>query len=341
MPNIMDYETYLKSDKNAKVAKNGKSLSDTENQYNRALYDKYIKQATLEGQRQAALVQNEDTRKNALREQAVLSEKAKKYLGQQLALSGRAKTGAAESSMLDLFARQANARNEINQSYKGKESDIMLEYDRQLNQVDADTNARLMDIEADADAQKRTDRAEGASTLAQNLEAFKNNQISFETLKDFYSKNADSLDSSKDANLIRGYEVELNKQNAKKYILSQFRFEPTKIISAEDAVASEDSNVDSFGGWNPEASRVVIAMGKNGELDKYAQLHNGEPFMIDVDGSDNTRLYMIYYKGQFIEVPQEHEDMLEDKLPAYVVHGDGIAQVNPKYLREYGYRHNQ
>ena len=337
MPNIMDYETYLKSDKNAKVAKNGKSLSDTENQYNRALYDKYIKQATLEGQRQAALVQNEDARKNALREQAVLSEKAKKYLGQQLVLSGQAKTGAAESSVLDLYARQANARNEINQSYKGKESDIMLEYDRHLNQVDADTNARLMDIEADAEAQKKADRTESASALTQNLDDYKNNKMSFGDLINTYDKNKENLDSNKDSTLIKQFENEIDKQNKKKEFLGRYKFEPSKIISVEDAVSSTDSAIDSFGGWNSEASNTIIGMAKSGALDELLRKegevdenNNISPVMFDVDGDSGTQLYYVYHNGYFYEVPEDKEELMYYIMRGriYDANAYGIGKIN-------------
>ena len=322
MPNIMDYETYLKSDKNAKVAKNGKSLSDTENQYNRALYDKYIKQATLEGQRQAALVQNEDARKNALREQAVLSEKAKKYLGQQLALSGQANTGAAESNILDLYARQAGARNDINQSYKSKESDITLEYDRQLNQVDADTNARLMDIEADAETQKKVDRTESASALTANLESYKNNEVSFDSFIDVYRKNKESLDESKDAALIKQYETEYVKGRISDYVSKQYAFEPTKVISVEDAVASDDRSVDSFGSYKREITSKIIGLAKSGELDNLVYQNGDNPIMFDTGWEHN----IIYYKGVFMQVSGEQQAELEKQIPCYTVEDGSVKK---------------
>ena len=322
MPNLMDYEAYLKSDKNARVSQNGKALSNSDEKYNRTLYDKYIKQATLEGQKQAALTQNEDARKNALREQAVLSEKAKKYLGQQLALSGQAKTGASESSMLDLYARQANARNEINQSYEGKESDIMLEYDRQLNQVDADTNARLMEIEADADSQKQTDRVEGASTLTQNLEAYKNNQMSFESFVDAYRKNKESLDDSKDATLIKQYETEYVKGKISDYVSKQYAFEPTKVISVEDAVASDDRSIDSFGSYKREITSKIIGLAKSGELDRLVAENGSKPIMFDTGWEHN----IIYYQGVFMQVSGEQQAELEEQIPCYTVEDGSVKK---------------
>ena len=337
MPKLMDYDAYLKTDKNARVSQNGKVLSESDEKYNRTLYDKYIKQATLEGQKQVALTQNEDARKNALREQAVLSEKAKKYLGQQLALSGQAKTGAAESSILDLYARQANARNEINQSYKGKESDIMLEYDRQLNQVDADTNTRLMDIEADAEAQKKADRTESASALTQNLDDYKNNQMSFDDLINTYDKNKENLDSNKDSTLIKQFENEIVKHNKKKEFLGTYNFEPSKIISVEDAVSSTDSAIDSFGGWNSEASNTIIGMAKSGALDDLLRKEgvvdeNNDilPVMFDVDGDSGTQLYYVYHNGYFYEVPEDKEELMYHKMRGriYDANAYGIGKIN-------------
>ena len=324
MPKLMDYDAFLKNNKNVKSVSAGKELSSSDNQYNRVLYDKYVTQATLEEQRQAALTKNDDARKNALRENSVLSEKAKKYLGQQLALSGQAKTGMAESSILDLYARQASARNDINQSYKGKESDIMLEYDRQANQVDADTNARLMEIEADADIQKKTDRAESAQVLGANLESYKNNQMSFDDLINTYNKNKQSLDDSKDATLIKQYETEYVKGKISDYVSKQYAFEPTKVISVEDAVASDDRSIDSFGSYKREITSKIIGLAKSGELDRLVAESGDKPIMFDTGWEHN----IIYYQGVFMQVSGEQQAELEKQIPCYTVESGRVENFN-------------
>lgn len=309
-----DYDDFIKNSTKTKKAKEGKSLSTYDNQYNRALWDQYVKEAALLEQKNTVLSENEQDKDVALREEAILTEKAKAYLGKQSALLGNSNSGVAQSNIVDMYVNAANNRAQIANTYDTKKSDILLKYDEAINDVALDTNKSLFDIETAADAQRESDRVEAASSLTTRLEEYEQGLTTYDDFLASYEQNKKLLDSTKDAGIISKYEKVID--------------EKEKITKLEDTgvkvnklTKASDVNESTFGGWNVSATMNAAALAQTGKLDELTQRFG--PIAIDMDGDSNTRLWVIYYDGYFYEVNTATNATVESKYPTYEINDSG------------------
>ena len=136
------------------------SKQSLENQHNRVLYDQYVREAELGNQKKVALETNAASKSQSLRDNAVLTEKAKRYLEQKAVLEGNANSGIAQSNLIDLYSQSAQNRANIGASYDQKESDLLLEYDKAINESKTNTNKSLFEIENAKEQQEELDKQE-------------------------------------------------------------------------------------------------------------------------------------------------------------------------------------
>ena len=208
---IQDYETFVTNSEKTKKAKGNKSLSSLENQHNRVLYDQYVREAELGNQKKVALEKNAASKSQSLRDNAVLTEKAKRYLEQKAVLEGNANSGIAQSNLIDLYSQSAQNRANIGASYDQKESDLLLEYDKAINESNTSANQSLMELEQAEAQQKELDRQESAALLSQKLTEYENKVASGDIvdadqgLQDTFDRYKDYLDAEKDYELIDKY----------------------------------------------------------------------------------------------------------------------------------------
>ena len=116
------------------------SLSDSKAQSTTALEEqkKYLEQS-----RQNALDANAQGRADTMRENSILTERAKEYAQRRAALNGTASAGVSQSSMIDILSQMAGARADAQASYDNQERTIVQEYMDALNQAQGDYNEAM------------------------------------------------------------------------------------------------------------------------------------------------------------------------------------------------------
>lgn len=296
---IQDYESFVKNSEKTKKAKGNKSLSNLENQHNRVLYDQYVREAELSNQKNAALENNSASKTQAMRDNAVLTEKAKRYLEQKAVLDGNANSGVAQSNLIDLYSQSAQNRANIGASYDQKESDLLLEYDKAINESKTSANQSLLELEQAEAQQRELDRQEYASLLSQKLTEYEEKVASGESvgnadeLKGIYSKYKDYLDNEKDYELINRY-TDITEREAQRKAASDITG-----LTLANTVSIEEITPQTFGEWHVGTTDALIKYAKNGTLDGFVHDNGGNPIVIDIDGDGTNNYWLVYENGKF------------------------------------------
>ncbi|MBQ4585115.1 MAG: hypothetical protein IJA82_02775 [Clostridia bacterium] len=295
---IQDYESFVKNSEKTKKAKGNKSLSSLENQHNRVLYDQYVREAELGNQKKVALETNAASKSQSLRDNAVLTEKAKRYLEQKAVLEGNANSGIAQSNLIDLYSQSAQNRANIGASYDQKESDLLLEYDKAINESKTSANQSLLELEQAEAQQKELDRQEYAALLSQKLTEYENKVASGDIvdadqgLQDTYDKYKDYLDAEKDYELIDKYTSVLERGKNRASIATQVG------LNLDSTFSIDEISDQTFGQWHSTAANALKEHYKYGTLDKYVEESGGNPIVIDIDGDNRNEYWVVYENGK-------------------------------------------
>lgn len=320
---IQDYETFVTNSEKTKKAKGNKTLSSLENQHNRVLYDQYVREAELGNQKNAALEKNAASKSQSLRDNAVLTEKAKRYLEQKAVLEGNANSGIAQSNLIDLYSQSAQNRANIGASYDQKESDLLLEYDKAINESKTNTNKSLFEIENAKEQQEELDKQEHTAMLAQKLadyEAKVSRGESFdgeETLLDDYEKFKDSLNEEKDYDLIQRYD-RINDQKTERMSIVE-----TDEVDIKSTISLDDVTKDSFGEWHVDTTSALINYFRNGDLDRLVSENGDKAIYIDLDGNRNGERWVAYKNGM-LHIVNDPSTIPENAFKAWMFDDGGI-----------------
>ena len=233
---IDDYDTWKNKNKDKiKVTGVGGVESAYDVQENRAMYDAYVTEINaqnaygrtknaLENNKTLSLDANSQGRASTMRENAILTERAKEYAEKRAKLNGTASAGVSQTAMIDLMSQMAGARADAQANYDNQERSIIQEYQDALLQAENARDNVVMTAQGNANAiaseaaVKRADKAEvvreGKVTDVENaLADYDAGNITFDELKKTYEANQDVLDSEENKGIIAEYQEILNRQN--------------------------------------------------------------------------------------------------------------------------------
>lgn len=210
---IKDYQDWLKNNKSVKVAKEGEELSKYDEQKNRALYQEYLNEAQLYNDKKTKEALIDQNKRDALRDNYIVQAQAQKNAGDVMK-AAKMTTGLSESSLVDLYARGAQARADIMKQSAAKKVDLLSKYNQSIVDVKASTNSKFAEIDAlryqDEEAKKAdkdaTDKLYASSHFADLLTKFNNDEIDFEELQGAYETLGVHFDDIENYDIINEYQ---------------------------------------------------------------------------------------------------------------------------------------
>ena len=213
---IDDYEAWLEKAPAGKVKKSGEGgkITALDEAENRAMYDLYVAEAKAQNVYNKAMQQNEQSRAKALRENAIMKERALDYAQRRAALNGMANTGMSQTAMIDLYSQFAGNSANTREAYDNQRNDIVKEYQNAI--MAAENNARNVSTEAGIRRAERDEeiRKSQSDILLQALADYEANgaldKKGWKKLMDSYRLNKDYLDSESDWELINDVKTALS-----------------------------------------------------------------------------------------------------------------------------------
>lgn len=205
---IKDYEQWLKNNNKVKVPKEGEKLSTYDELKNRTLYDQYVKEAdALSARREAENALQKQT-ETALRDNYIAQAQAEKKAQEAMKMQGIT-TGLSESSLIDLYAKGAQARAGIISAADEKKTDIFSDYRSALAKAKSDANSALAQIDTDTELIEKQNAVDQFNAA---LTGYEGGEIDFEDLKAAHTKFSGQLDEKENNDILTKY-----KQFAEEY----------------------------------------------------------------------------------------------------------------------------
>ena len=203
---IKDYEEWLKNNKMSGTSGTGSSGTSTPTAYdelkNRSLYQQYVDEAAARNtmRDQEALVDKQTA--SALRDNYVAQEQAKRKANEAMLASG-VQTGLSESSLIDLYARGAQARADIISAADDEKRDILSKYRDAVATARSTANSSLAQIETGKDAYEKQNAVDQFNAA---LTSYEGDEIDFEDLKAAFDKFGGQLDEKENYDIIQKYQ---------------------------------------------------------------------------------------------------------------------------------------
>ncbi len=194
---IKDYQDWLKNNKQAKVPKEGETLSAFDEQENRALYNQYLKEAELLRQRRDAEARLSEQKASALRDNYVQQAQAQKKAEDAVKMQGMA-SGVSESGLIDLYAQGAATRAGIIKANDSSKNDVFSAYRQALIDSKAQTNETIANIGVKRAEKEETDLAnkktQTKATFKNMLDGVLSGTNSKDELVNYYNQNSEYID---------------------------------------------------------------------------------------------------------------------------------------------------
>lgn len=252
---IKDYQDWLKNNKSVKVAKEGEELSKYDEQKNRALYQEYLNEAQLYNDKKTQEALIDQNKRDALRDNYIAQAQAQKNAGDVMK-AAKMTTGLSESSLVDLYARGAQARADIMKQSAAQKVDLLSKYNQGIADVKASTNSKFAEIDAlryqDEEAKKAeeeakkaekdaTDKLYASTHFADLLTKFNNDEIDFEELQGAYETLGAHFDDVENYDIINEYKKHLKDNEDVEAIQASKDALADEGVKASDDVRSLDS----------------------------------------------------------------------------------------------------
>lgn len=130
---------------------------------NQAMYKLYQQEIQASNAKNEALAGIEKNRAQALRENAVLTERAKEYAAKNAALRGVSNSGLSQTSMIDLMSQMAGVRADTQAQYDSQKQSVVQEYLNAINQA----KSAASDTVGNVAIQKAANRENDENTLTE------------------------------------------------------------------------------------------------------------------------------------------------------------------------------
>lgn len=200
----MSYEEFLKSDKAVKDS------SSYGKRKNKEYYQQYVAEHSAELDKNQQLDTLEKDKSTALRENDIVTERAKRYLNAVALKNGIQGTGYAEAKTSDLYAQEASRRTEINNAYNKQKNDALNIYQQTVASAKATAAQNLGIIEEEEklynEQQAENDRIEVLQQMESNRALYESGELDYEGFAKYYNENKGKLDSTKDSTIIGVYD---------------------------------------------------------------------------------------------------------------------------------------
>lgn len=132
------YEEWSSNEANKKKIKmtgSGGTATALDETENRAMYELYLNELRAENAKNDALEALEENRATVMRENAIMTERAKEYAERRAALNGTASAGVSQTAMIDLYSQMAGNRASAQAAFADQERGIIQEYRNAINQA--------------------------------------------------------------------------------------------------------------------------------------------------------------------------------------------------------------
>lgn len=204
MSNLMSYEEFLKSDKAVKDS------SSYGKRKNKEYYQQYVAEHSAELNKNQQLDTLEKDKSTALRENDIVTERAKRYLNAVALKNGIQGTGYAQAKASELYAQEASRRTEINNAYNKQKNDALNIYQQTVASAKATAAQNLGIIEEEEklynEQQAENDRIEVLQQMESNRALYESGELDYEGFAKYYNENKGKLDSTKDSTIIGVYD---------------------------------------------------------------------------------------------------------------------------------------
>lgn len=339
------YSDWLSDEKNkSKIKKTG--VNGTINAYdekeNRAMYDAYIAELrandayesaknTLDTNKALALEANADARAGTMRENAILTEKAKEYAERRAIMNGTASAGVSQTSMIDLMSQMAGARANAQASYDNQRRTIIQDYQDAVYEAERARDNTIMSAQNTANAVaadtgiQRAERAEKireshATDVQEALANYEAGNISFDKLEEIYKDNEKFLDAEADYRIISEYESTKKSHGSDWFNAStengKVSAEELKVMASSPVLRTEEITVENIN------SRIdVSGAGSGDNQDKWvnsviARIKKGQiedGTIIDMNygsiNGQNKGNYFVYHNGNLYQSEWTYDEL--------------------------------
>lgn len=294
---IKDYEQWLKNNNKVKVPKEGEKLSAYDELSNRSLYQEYVDGAqALQKKNEADALVDKQTA-SALRDNYVAQEQAKRQANEAMLASG-VQTGLSESSLIDLYARGAQARAGIINSSNTAKKDIFSKYQDAIATSKRETNSSLAQIETEKDAYEKQNAVDQFNAA---LTGYEGGEIDFEDLKAAHEKFGASLDEKENYDLIQKYKNYADAYDKATVNVLSDNFKITD-FGTYNGIRNSDSKQSNYleqlvedarNGKIKEGQYVIPNYGKHtiGRSYVYQYLGNGRFKKVETDGVKLSKMF--------------------------------------------------
>lgn len=158
MQEALGYDDWKNQNKGKLKMTNGvESALDVEE--NQAMYKLYQQEIQASNAKNEALADIEKNRAQALRENAVLTERAKEYAAKNAALRGVSNSGISQTSMIDLMSQMAGVRADTQAQYDNQKQSVLQEYMNAINQAKSAASDTVGNVAIQKAAKRESDEA--------------------------------------------------------------------------------------------------------------------------------------------------------------------------------------
>ena len=294
---------------------------------NNAMYNAYVSQAMadkayeeqknyLEGGKDSALEANAQNRANTMRENAIMTERAKEYAEKRALLSGMGKTGVSQTAMIDLYSQMAGARADAQASYDNQERTIIQEYQDALFEAQRERDAAVMNAQNTANltaSDVAVQRAQQSEVNHQNkvdglvtaIAEYEAGVIGLDELKSRYNSVKDYLNDEQDFEVIEDYKA--NAEKAQRLLDELVANVPERKIENIEELNGEKVTkmIDAL---NTQAQRNyagrLLTRIKKGEFEDGTIIH----FNAGV-AKDGDKAFFVYKNGKLYRTEMKFADV--------------------------------
>ena len=180
----LTYDEWANKNGITKKAGADSSVSALDETENRAMYKQYLSELRAEQAKNQALDTLEQGRKDTMRENAILTERAKEYAERRAALNGTASAGVSQTAMIDLYSQMAGNRANAQAQYDNQKAGIMQEYMNAVNEAKSAASDTSSAVAVERAAQRQNDE----STLREVVANYTTKVELDEAIKEFERK---------------------------------------------------------------------------------------------------------------------------------------------------------
>lgn len=231
MSKVLDYKTFLEQ---SKETKKGDNLTSYDKRKNQEYYKRYLKEQAATDTYKTQLDELDKNKNTALRDSAIATERARRYLETVAKQNGMSGSGYSQGKIVDLYSEDASRRAGIYNTHSIQSNSALEAYKKAIAEASATAEQGISEIDSEQEQyneqKSMNDRAEVLAQLDSNQALYESGAIDFDTYSKYYTSNKHLLDSAKDSTIMGVYEKAIeDNQNDKLFTASDKNEAGTKV----------------------------------------------------------------------------------------------------------------